>query len=40
MVSGGFGVALPYASAKREVFDDFSHVGRRRLSPRERAITS
>ena len=40
--SGGLGVALPCASAKRsrlfpEVFDDCSSV-RRRLSPRERAI--
>ena len=40
---GGFGVALPCASAKRcrvlpEVFDDCSSVSRR-LSHRERAIT-
>ena len=40
--SGGLGVALPIASAKRsrllpEVFDDCSEVGRR-LSPRDRAI--
>ena len=40
--SGGLGVALPCASAKRsrlfrEVFDDCSYVGRR-LSPRDRAI--
>ena len=42
MVSGGLGVALPSASAKRsrflpEVFDDCSHVGRR-LSLRDSAI--